>query len=103
VKPFALLFAPLILLASCASPQSQLRDGLQSAGLSRQTSSCMAEKMAHHLSLIQLRRLSSLGSLRDSRIADLTVGEFMHKVRVLNDPEIYSITTKAGLSCAILR
>jgi uncharacterized lipoprotein YajG len=102
MKRLLVLLPPIMLLAGCATPESQLRSGLQSAGLSRDTSVCMADKMVHHLSLTQLRRLSSLGSLRDTRIADLTVGQFMHKVRALNDPDILAITTRAGLSCTIL-
>jgi hypothetical protein len=102
MKPLALTVLPLMMLAGCASPQARLRDGLYSAGLSKSTSSCMAERMVDRLSLLQLRRLSSLGSLRDTRIADLTVGQFMYKVRALNDSELLAITTKAGLSCAIL-
>jgi hypothetical protein len=102
MKYFIPLLLPLTLLAGCASPESRLRSGLYSAGLSHNTSTCMAQKMVDRLSLVQLRRLSSLGSLRDTRIADLSVAQFLHKIRALNDTGILDITTRAGLSCAIM-
>ncbi len=91
----------LLALSSCASPETRLRTGLASAGLSPRVSACMAERMVDKLSLLQLKRLASIGSLKDERISDLTVGQFLHKVRALKDTEILTITTKAGLSCAI--
>jgi hypothetical protein len=96
---------PLILtltaVAGCATPENRLRTGLVSAGLNQRVSACMAGKMIDRLSLLQLRRLASLGSLDRARIADLSINDFLYKVRALRDPEILGITTKAGLSCAI--
>jgi Prokaryotic membrane lipoprotein lipid attachment site len=98
-------FIPLILataaLSGCATPETRLRSGLVSAGLGQRVSSCMAAKMVDRLSLLQLRRLASLGSLDGQRLTDLSMSDFLYKVRALRDPEILTITTKAGLSCAI--
>jgi hypothetical protein len=88
-------------LSACATPEARLRNGLQSAGLSRDTSTCMADRMIDKLSLIQLRRLSDLSKISDQRIGQMRGGEFWRQVRALRDPEILAITGRAGLSCAI--
>ncbi|HMO75186.1 MAG TPA: hypothetical protein PKD99_10595 [Sphingopyxis sp.] len=87
-------------LAGCATPETRLRNGLHDAGLSQAMSACMAERMVDRLSLLQLRRLSALGSLKDRRITDLTLDQFLHKVRALKDPEILSVATSSAALCA---
>jgi hypothetical protein len=103
MKKRFILTVLLLTLSACASPQSQLRTGLQSAGLSPKTSACMAERMWDRLSLLQLKRLSSLGNFRDERLRDMSLDRFLYNVRSLEDPEILSVTTRAGLSCALSR
>ncbi|WP_150291933.1 hypothetical protein [Sphingobium estronivorans] len=94
-----------LLLASCAtvSPESRVRAGLIDAGISPRMAGCMAERMADRLSIGQLRRLQSLASLRKSHMGDMTVDRFLYKVRALDDPEIFAVTSKAALICAIDR
>src|SRR3546814_18727921 len=62
---------------------------------------CMADRMVDRLSLLQLRRLSSLESLRGRRVADLTPDQFLHKVRALGAPEILGVTTSSAAVCAL--
>jgi len=90
------------LLASCAtiSPESRLRTGLMEAGLSPRMAGCMAERMVDRLSLMQLRRLQSLASLRKSHIEEMSIDRFLYKVRALEDPEIFLVTSKAVIGCA---
>jgi hypothetical protein len=90
-----------LLLAACATPETRLRTGLERAGLSPRISACMADRMVDKLSLVQLRRLQSLGSLGDARARGLSVADFLHKVRALRDPEILSETSKAAGACAL--
>ena len=100
----AAMAAPaLMLMASCASisPESRLRAGLVDAGLSPRMAGCMAADMADRLSLLQLRKLQSLASLRKSHMGDMTVDKFLHKVRALDDPEIFLVTSKAAIRCAL--
>ena len=94
-----------LLLLSCAtvSPESRLRTGLIDAGVSPRMAGCMAERMVDRLSLAQLRRLQSLASLRKSHMGDMTVDRFLFKVRALEDPEIFAVTSKAAIVCAIDR
>lgn len=95
------LVAVSLLLAGCATPEARLRNGLHNAGLSQAMSSCMAERMVDRLSLVQLRRLSALGSLKDKRVTDLTLDQFFHKVRALKDPEILTVSTSSAALCAL--
>ena len=99
---FALPAASL-LLSSCAtvSPESRVRASLIEAGLSPRMAGCMAERMVDRLSLVQLRRLQSLASLRNSHMGGMTVDRFLYKVRALEDAEIFMVTSKAALVCAI--
>ncbi len=95
------LIAGCLALASCATPETRLRNGLHNAGLSQAMSACMAERMVDRLSLVQLRRLSALGSLKDKRITDLTLDQFLRKVRALKDPEILTVSTSSAALCAL--
>ena len=87
-------------LAGCSTPETRLRTGLHDAGLSPAMAACMADRMVDRLSLVQLRRLSSLGSLKDKNMGDLTLNQFLYKVRALKDPEILSVTTSSAAVCA---
>ena len=96
-----LVATPLLALSACATPESRVRTALLDAGLSRPVSTCMAQRMVDRLSLGQLQKLSRLSALRDTKIGNLTVGEFLKKTRALGDPEIRTVDTTAGLGCAI--
>ncbi len=96
--PLALL---ALALAGCATPETRLRTGLNNAGLSKAMSACMAERMVDRLSLVQLRRLSALGSLKDKRVTDLSLDQFFHKVRAIKDPEILTVSTSSAALCAL--
>jgi hypothetical protein len=98
---FLAVIIPLLVVAGCATPETQLRSGLVNAGLSQPMAGCMAKQIANRLSLIQLRRLGSLGNFKDESIRDMSVERFLRNVRALRDPEVLTITTKAALSCAI--
>ena len=98
VMPLATL---ALTLSACATPETRLRTGLNNAGLSKAMSACMAGRMVDRLSLLQLRRLSALGSLKDREITDLTLDQFLRKVRALKDPEILGVTTSSAAVCAL--
>ncbi|PKQ00790.1 MAG: hypothetical protein CVT74_02225 [Alphaproteobacteria bacterium HGW-Alphaproteobacteria-13] len=99
-----LFLAPLaaaLSLSACATPESRLRTGLHNAGLSQAMAACMAERMVDRLSLVQLRRLSSLGAMKGKRIGDLSFDQFLHHVRALKDPEILTVTTSSAALCVL--
>lgn len=97
ILPAALMLA----LAACATPETRLRTGLMQAGLAQPVAACMAGRMVDRLSLLQLRRIGSLASLRDERATDLTIKQFLHKVRALKDAEILAVTTSSAAICAL--
>jgi hypothetical protein len=101
----AMLLAPALALSACAtvSPEAKVRAGLVNAGLSPRMSDCMAHKMVKHLSINQLQRLKSLASVRNADMGAMSVDTLLHKLRALDDPEIFSVTSRAALSCAIER
>lgn len=88
-----------VALAGCATPETRLRTGLVQAGLSQPIAACMADRMVDRLSLLQLRRLGSLASLKDKRANYLSLSQFLHKVRALRDPEILTVTTSSAALC----
>ena len=98
--PISLLSA-LALLSGCSTPETRIRNGLVEAGLPRPVAACMAERMVDKLSLVQLRRLQSLSSLKDKNVQSMSIDELMHKIRALRDPEIVAVTSKAALVCSI--
>ena len=61
----------------------------------------MAQRMVDRLSLAQLMRLSDLSKLPGRRVGDMTIREFLHEARALNDPRIFEVLTTAGLGCSI--
>ena len=101
MKYLIVSFLAALTLAGCATPETRLRTGLHNAGLSEAMSACMAERMVDRLSLVQLRRLSALGSLKDKRITDLSLDQFLRKVRALKDPEILAVSTSSAAICAL--
>jgi hypothetical protein len=62
---------------------------------------CMAERMVDRLSITQLRRLQALSKLPEKDIGAMTVDQLLYQVRALKDPEIFLVTSRAGLGCAI--
>ncbi|MEH6661922.1 MAG: hypothetical protein V7679_09770 [Parasphingorhabdus sp.] len=96
-----LMMAALSALAACATPETRVRNGLISAGLSAPISACMADRMVDRLSLGQLKKLNDLGKLRKREPGDVTVKEFVKQTRSLQDPEIVGVVTSSGLICAV--
>ncbi|ARS28458.1 hypothetical protein [Sphingomonas sp. KC8] len=103
MKIIPLLAILALPLAGCASvtPEGRVRAALLDAGVSPPIAGCMAERMVDRLSIAQLKRLQSLARLPGKDIGSMPVGEFLHQIRALKDPEIFSVVSRAGLGCAI--
>jgi hypothetical protein len=87
----------VLLLAGCATPEARLRNGLIQAGLTEPLATCMAGRMADRLSLAQLRRLSDLSEAGEAA----TLDELLHRVRAIEDPELWTVTSGAAARCAL--
>ena len=92
-----LILLACVPIAACAVPEARLRTGLESAGLPRPLSACMAERMVDRLSIAQLLRMRDLPKARDSR----GLPEFLRSVRALGDPEILAVSTSSAAVCAV--
>tara|TARA_R110000824_G_scaffold10312_2_gene45678 strand:- start:1012 stop:1326 length:315 start_codon:yes stop_codon:yes gene_type:complete len=88
-------------LAACATPETRVRNGLMSAGLSAPISACMADRMVDRLSLGQLNKLNGLGKLKKRKPGDVTINEFVKQTRALQDPEIVGVVTSSGVICVV--
>lgn len=104
-RPFRFL-APLALLAAMAgcttvSPEARVRSKLIEAGIRPPVAGCMAERMVDRLSLVQLKRLQSLGGLDKRDVRAMSIDELVHRLRALNDPEIVAVVLKSGIGCSI--
>ncbi len=99
----AAIFAPIaaLVLASCATPETRVRNGLMSIGLSKPISTCMAGRMVDRLSLGQLDKLNRLGKLRKRDPGDISFNQFVRETRALQDPEIIGVVTSSGVICAV--
>ena len=96
-----LAIAGCLLASACATPETRVRNGLMSAGLSAPVSACMADRMVDRLSLGQLSKLNGLGKLKKTKPGDVTIKEFVRQTRSLQDPEIVGVVTSSGLICAV--
>lgn len=104
--PFARLCPPVlaaVALSACATPETRVRTALIDAGLSRPLAACMADRMVDRLSLVQLRRLDRLGTLRGANPRDLSVDDFLRRARALGDPEILAVVTTSAAVCQLNR
>ena len=88
-------------LAACATPETRIRNGLISAGLSKPISTCMADRMINRLSLVQINKLNGLGKLKKRAPGDISVNEFVKRTKGLQDPEILGVVTSSGVVCAL--
>lgn len=95
LRALALMMAPL-LLSGCVEriAENRVRSALVGAGLSDQTSACMARRMVDRLTISQLRKLQALQGPKR------TVADYVGAVRRLNDPEVLEVTASSAALCA---
>jgi hypothetical protein len=97
-----IILTPLSLaLAGCATPETRIRTALIDAGLPKPVAGCMAGRMVDRLSLFQLNKLRGLGKLKDKKVRELSIEEFVKRTKALQDPEILGVVTSSGLVCAV--
>jgi hypothetical protein len=90
-----------LVLSSCATPESRVRTALLNAGLNKPVASCMAGRMVDRLSLWQLNKLRGLQKLRDKKMRQLSIEEFVKRSRALQDPEILAVISSSAVFCAV--
>lgn len=102
-RPLFALSIAAMTLSACAtvSPEARVRSKLIEAGLRPPVAACMAEHMVDRLSLVQLKRLQSLGGLAKHDPRGMSIDALAHRLRALDDPEIISVVLRAGIGCSI--
>jgi len=85
-----------LLLSGCVEriAESRVRSALIEAGLSEDTSACMAQRMVDRLSIAQLRKLQALRGPKRS-LADYVIA-----VRKVGDSHILEVTASSAALCA---
>ena len=101
MKKLVLIGSVSLTLAGCATPETRIRTALVDAGLSQSVAGCMADRMVDRLSLGQLNKLRGLGKLKNKKVQQLSIEEFVKRTKALQDPEILSVATSSGLVCAL--
>jgi hypothetical protein len=96
-----ILTVACLALAGCATPESRVRTALMNAGLNKPVANCMAGRMVDRLSLWQLNKLRGLQKLRDKKVRELTIEEFVKRSRALQDPEILAVISSSAVVCAL--
>lgn len=84
------------LLGGCVEriAENRVRSALVEAGLSDDTSACMARRMVDRLTISQLRKLQALrGSKR-------TVVDYVAAVRKVGDAQVLEVTASSAALCA---
>lgn len=87
-------------LSACATPETRVRKALTNAGLSQPIASCMADRMVDRLSLGQLMKLNGLGKLKDKKVRELSIEEFVKRSKALQDLEIVGVVSSSALICS---
>jgi hypothetical protein len=95
------LLALALMLAACATPETRIRTALVDAGLPQPVAACMADRMVDRLSLGQLNKLRGLGKLKDKKVRELSIEEFVKRTKALQDPEILGVVSSSGVICSI--
>jgi hypothetical protein len=98
------LLLPLLLAAGCSlvSPEAKIRDRLVRAGLAPGLAQCMAHKLARHLDSNQLAELGRAMKMPADHPGKMRLDEIGRRLDGLQDPKIIEVTTRAGLSCAVM-
>lgn len=94
--------ASLLLLPGCVQTiaESRVRSALVDAGLGERNANCMAERMVDRLTLDQLRRLERLKARAGERDTDLSLADYVARVRRVGDAEVISVTASSAALCA---
>jgi hypothetical protein len=74
--------------------ESRVRSALIDAGLSDQTSACMARRMVDRLTISQLRKLQALRGPKRS------LADYVLAVRKVGDREVLEVTASSAALCA---
>ena len=97
-----LILPAALALAGCVQTiaESRVRSALVDAGVGARDADCMAERMVDRLTIDQLRKLERVKAREGERETNLSLSDYVSRVRRVGDAEVIAVTaTSAGL-CA---
>lgn len=98
-----LALLPALLLTGCFEKvaESRVKAALVGAGLSESNAACMAGRMVDRLSIGQLRSLEKLRKRAGETGKDITIGEYVSRVRKAADAEAIAVTVSSAALCSV--
>ena len=94
------------MLAGCATPATQISNGLQDYGLAPANAQCIGTRLQSNLSLGQLQRLGAAAKAfrnGDTTPGRVTPSDLVRVAGELRDPEIALEVGKAAAGCGLNR
>ena len=83
-------------LTACVTPEQQVTEKLEQAGLKPHLAHCMAHRLTRNLSHAQLRELASLPKAGHAQSVD----EFLYRIRAIDDHHVVKVTLDSAALCA---
>lgn len=80
---------------------ARVESALVANGVSQRQATCMARDMAERLSIGQLRKLERLKAQEGEAAIPRAPGEFLARMRRVDDPEAIRVTARAAATCAL--
>lgn len=106
VRTCASLLLLAVLLAACASRSERIAAELIAYGVPQEPARCVARELDTRLTDEQLATLSkAVGSARKIESTDKpaqAIGEVIDSLNRKDNGELFSITVRAGITCAVL-
>lgn len=90
-----------VLVASCATVEQRVENGLTEAGVPAGMASCMATIWEDELSVKQIRKIGSFASEVREEQQPLTVSRLVSYVREWDDPQALGVVTSSAARCAV--
>ena len=98
-----LLLLPALALTACVDTiaESRVRTALVEAGVGTRDADCMAERMVDRLTLDQLRKLERVKAREGERETNLSLRDYVGRVRRVGDAEVIAVTASSAGLCAL--
>ena len=89
-------------LPACAQTiaESRVRSALVDAGLGERNAGCMAERMVERLTIDQLKKLERLKAREGESDSNLSLNQYLERVRRVGDAEVIAVTAASAGLCA---
>jgi hypothetical protein len=80
---------------------ARIESALLANGIPQRQAACMGRDMAERLSIAQLRKLERLEAREGETAMPRTPGEFLARLRRVDDPEAIRVTVRSAALCSL--